>query len=543
MSQIVVNRSGGAGAGPVSVGRPSHHPLFAVGAVLLGSFLASVDTRLFSTGLPDLRGALSLSFDEGAWLGTAATASQILIAPAVAWLATVFGIRRMFVIPSLVYALISLLIPFCHDYALLLGLHVLRGLLLGMFVPATLMIIFRNLPMAWWLPAIALYAFRVGFTLNTGVSAVGFYVQELGWQWLYWQDLLLAPLMGLFALLGTPHEPVNEGLLEHADWGGMLLFGAGVALIYAGLDQGNRLDWFASGTIVALFVAGGGLLIAFFVNEAIVREPWASADVLFSRNIGLGLVAVIGFSIASTANASLVPNFLSTVAQLRPEQSGWLLTVWGAVPMVLLLAPSVILLRYVDPRIVMVLGFSAFALSSYWAATNLTHDWSTGDFAPVVLLQAAGYALTLLPVVMASLANSNPARATTFAAYIQAFRLGGSEIAGALMATWLRVREQVHSNLLGQHVTLGDSDVTQALSRLTGRFLGHDAASAAARGVSMLANLVQREANVLAYIDSFWLTFYVAVFALLVVALMTKAPAGPFSPQPWPRPARPPVAA
>jgi DHA2 family multidrug resistance protein len=55
-----------AGAGPVSIGRPSHHPLFAVAAVLLGAFIANVDSRLFTIGLPDLRGEFSLSFDEGA---------------------------------------------------------------------------------------------------------------------------------------------------------------------------------------------------------------------------------------------------------------------------------------------------------------------------------------------------------------------------------------------------------------------------------------------------------------------------------------------
>ncbi len=55
-------------SGPDSVGRPSHHPWLAVGAVLLGAFIASFDVRLFALGLPDLRGAFGLSFDEGAWL-------------------------------------------------------------------------------------------------------------------------------------------------------------------------------------------------------------------------------------------------------------------------------------------------------------------------------------------------------------------------------------------------------------------------------------------------------------------------------------------
>ena len=96
-------------SGPVSTGQIAHYPLLAVIAVLLGSSMANIDSRMFSIGLPDLKGAFSLSYDEGAWLSTASTASQIFIAPAVAWLATVFGLRRILGVPSLVFAVISLI--------------------------------------------------------------------------------------------------------------------------------------------------------------------------------------------------------------------------------------------------------------------------------------------------------------------------------------------------------------------------------------------------------------------------------------------------
>src|ERR1700682_238754 len=147
----------GDGQGPLSRGGIAPQPLFAVGAVLLGSFLANFDSRLTSVGLPDLRGAFLLGFDEGAWLSTASIGSQIFIAPAVAWLATVFGLRRILGLPRLVYALLSPAIPLVHDYTALIALSIAHGLLLGTFVPATLMIVFRNLPIKWWLPAIAIY--------------------------------------------------------------------------------------------------------------------------------------------------------------------------------------------------------------------------------------------------------------------------------------------------------------------------------------------------------------------------------------------------
>jgi DHA2 family multidrug resistance protein len=516
---------------PLSRGGIAPQPLFAVVAVLLGSFLANFDSRLTSVGLPDLRGGFSLGFDEGAWLSTAAIGSQIFIAPAVAWLATAFGLRRVLGIPSVVYALISLVIPFVRDYPALIALSIAHGMLLGTFVPATLMIVFRNLPIRWWLPAIAIYSIRVGFALDTGSSLVGFYVDHLGWQWLYWQGVMIAPLMGLMVYLGTPHEPVNREVLADADWGGMLLLGTGVSMIYAGLDQGNRLDWLGSGTVAALLIGGGLLCAAFLINELLVRRPWAHVSVLFNRNISLSLIVILLYSLTSLSNSSLVPNFLAAVGQLRPEQTGTLLVLYGALPMFVLVPVSILLLGHFDPRGVLIVGLSAFAAASL-LGTQATHDWALGDFVTIAVLQSIGQAFTLLPIIIIAVSNSDPTRATAFAAYLQVMRLGGAEIGVALMGTWLRVREQIHSNFLGQHLVDGSANVDRFLKQLSDSFAGHGAATASARALGSLSALVQRESNVLAYIDAFWLTFWIAIAALGSVILITRAPPGPFAPAP-----------
>ena len=522
----------GADRGPVSRGGIAPQPLFAVGAVLLGSFLANFDSRLTSVGLADLRGAFSLGFDEGAWLSTAGIGSQIFIAPAVAWLATVFGLRRVLGIPSLLYALVSLVIPFVHDYTTLIVLSILHGMLLGTFVPATLMIVFRNLPMRWWLPAIAIYSIRVGFALDTSTSLVGFYVEHWGWQWLYWQGVVIAPLMGLMVYLGTPNEPVNKALLRDADWGGMLLLGTAVSMIYAGLDQGNRLDWLESGAVMALLLGGGALFILFLINETLVPQPWAHFNVLFSRNIGLSLVVIILYTLTSLCNSSLVPNFLSVVGGLRPEQTGALLFTYGALPMFVLVSISIYLLRHFDARTVVVLGFSAFAAANLWG-TQLSHDWAREDFIGIMLLTSVGQAFSLLPIIIMALSNADTSRATAFAAYIQIMRLGGAEIGVAVMGTWLRVREQIHSNYLGQHIENGSGNVTHMLETLSNFFASHGAGTAPARAIGTLSATVAREANTLAYIDGFWLCFWLAMAALGFTALITRAPPGPFTPAPF----------
>ncbi|VIO66255.1 Multidrug export protein EmrB [Bradyrhizobium ivorense] len=518
-------------SGPDSASHTSHRPLLAVGAVLLGAFIASFDVRLFALGLPDLRGKFGLSFDEGAWLTTASTAPQILIAPAVAWLATVFGLRRVLIGPSLLYIVVSLAIPLVRDYQMLLALHLVRGLLLGIFVPATIMIVLHNMPMKWWIVGLAAYSFRLSFTGNAGVSLVGFYVDHVGWQWLYWQDAVVALLMALLTWLGTPAQDVNRQLMAQADWGGMLLLGAGLALIYAGCDQGNRLDWFESGTVTGLIVAGGALVFAFLVNEALVPEPWASPTVLFSRNVALVLLTMMTYMVTSLSNTMLVPNFLTVVVGLRPEQIGQLFLLYVALPLLIAVPAAVWLLRRIDARIVVLLGLTSFAIAA-WMGTRITQEWAPANFIPMALVQAVGQGLTFTGLLIFVLSNANPARATAFVAYIQVMRLDVIEIAVTAMTTWLRVRQQVHSNLIGLHVFAEDGEVTRALGALTGKFVQHSAAAetALARAMGTMASLVRREANVLSIIDGFQVAFWAAIIGLLLVSLMRAAPPGPLTP-------------
>jgi DHA2 family multidrug resistance protein len=94
------------------------------------------------------------------------------------------------------------------------------------------------------------------------------------------------------------------------------------------------------------------------------------------------------------------------------------------------------------------------------------------------------------------------------------------------------VREQIHSNFIGQHVVNGSIDVNHVLAQLSGLFTSHGAAIAPARALASLSATVQREANTLAYIDGFWLTVWFAIVALALVALMGRAPQGPFTPKP-----------
>ena len=54
-------------------------------AVLVGTFISTLTTRLSSFGVADIRGAVHAGFDEGAWITTALSVGQMLIAPVAIW--------------------------------------------------------------------------------------------------------------------------------------------------------------------------------------------------------------------------------------------------------------------------------------------------------------------------------------------------------------------------------------------------------------------------------------------------------------------------
>ena len=273
---------------PASTATPSvaaYRPLLGVAAVVVGAFISTINTRVTTVGLADIRGGLSLGFDEGSWLSTAFGASQMVVCLSAAWFSFVLGPRRILLWSSAIFLVTSALPPLTRDPSLLLALQIVRGLAVGAFIPAAIPFIVRELPPRWWSWGLAAYAFRFAFSQNISSSIEAFYDENGLWEWIFWQNIPLTLMMMGLICLGMRRQPPDLDALRKGDWSGILFAGVGLALLYAGIDQGNRLDWLNSGTIIGLLLAGGLLLVAFVVNELVVERPLIDLKALLDRNV------------------------------------------------------------------------------------------------------------------------------------------------------------------------------------------------------------------------------------------------------------------
>jgi MFS transporter, DHA2 family, multidrug resistance protein len=497
-------------------------------AVLLGTFISTLNTRLSSFGLADIRGAVHAGFDEGAWITTAQTVGQMVIALVAIWVGGVFGPRRALIGSATALACVSFLQPFATNLQTLLTLQFASGLASGFFVPLTLSFILRNTPPRVWAYGVAIYALNLEVSLNVSASLEAWYLDHLSWAWIYWQNVPLAGAMALCLHFGVKPDVVNPNR-PTADIFGLASGGIGLALIYAALDQGNRLDWTNSGLVWGLSLSGILLLIGFVIQEMRTPHPAVNLKVLITSPLPrlLLLIAFLRLTILSTAFA--IPQFLLVVRGFRTLEVGQTL-VWIAVPQLIVCFTVGYLLRRSDPRLIACVGFFCICFACLMVAYNLTPSWGTDQFLPSQLLQAVGQSFALSGTLFFAVLHLRPQDALTFGAATQTARLMGGEVGQAFITTFIRVRGQVASNLLGDHIQIGDGQVIQRLqvyAAATAR--AGDPSSATARGAAVLGNVVRTAAATQGIIDGFVILAAFTAVTLILLVTRKAAPPGPAS--------------
>jgi len=504
-----------AGAAPAA---DAPIPWLGLTAVLLGTFISTLTSRLSTFGLTDIRGAVHAGFDEGAWITTAFTAAQMLVTPFAVWIGSMYGPRRILMIAALSFAASSALTPFALNLPTLLTLQFLSGLGSGCFIPLTLSFILRVMPMRLWAYGIAMYALNLELSLNISASLEGWYIDHLSWRWIFWQNVPLALAMAA-CLRGVKRQPPPACI--HRDVYGLWSYGVGLALIYAALDQGNRLDWLNSGLIWGLLLAGLTMLAGFVIHELTAEFPWLNFRVIFGRPLPLLLlnIGILRLTILSTA--FLIPYYLGAVRGFRALQVGDTL-IWIAAPQLILCPLAALMLRRFDPRITAGIGLSMVGFACMSVAYGLTPSWGSEQFLPSQLMQAVGQSFALSGMVFIGVLNLRLEDALTFGAMLQTARLFGGELGSAFIATLTRVREQRASNLIGQHVQSGALDVQLRLQTYA-HVLARGGRSASG-APALLANNLRVAATTQATIDSFVGIAAVTVIGLVVLAILLPAP-------------------
>jgi DHA2 family multidrug resistance protein len=186
-------------------------------------------------------------------------------------------------------------------------------------------------------------------------------------------------------------------------------------------------------------------------------------------------------------------------------------------------------MKRADARLIVGLGFALFAVSNFMNI-YMSRDTAADQLLLPNIVRAIGQALILTPLSAVATAGIEKENAGSASALFNMMRNLGGAFGIALLQTFLTKREQFHSNILVQSVSIDNPAVQARIDSLTQYFLGHgvsDHATARHEAIVAIGKVVRQQANIMGFSDTFFL-LGVALSVALVSALLLR-PAGKLS--------------
>ncbi|MDB5453166.1 MAG: transporter [Caulobacteraceae bacterium] len=513
---------------PTMPGSPANpdHPLerrIAYGAIgVLVGLTGGLGNALVSVNLVTLQGALGLDPGQAAWLPTVYVMTSTSINLLLIKFRQQFGLRPFALIFVALYALLTAAHLLVHGFWSALAVRATSGMAGAALSSLGLYYMMQALPAKWRLKAVVI---GIGIP-QCAIPLARLFSPDLlalsQWRALYLFELGLA-LLSLAAVTWLRLPPAErQPAFSRLDFVTFSLFAGGVGLAAAVLGQGRIVWWTEAPWIGWALVAAIPMLAAAVVIEhhrvnPLLNTRWlASADIL--RFVVVTVMARIVLSEQTYAAVGL----LTTLGQNNDQlQVLYLIVLVASVAGVIASAVTLNVERLTHP-VMLAIGLVAVAALVDAQSTSLTR-------APEMYLTQAVIAFSatffLGPALLFGMTRALAAGSGNIITFIAIFGIVNS-IGGlggtAALGSFQTIREKAHSAAIVQNIAATDPQVVQRLAAGGGGVASvvGDPTLRSAEGGALLSQVVNREANVLAYDDVFRLIAYLAALTTAYLAVL-----------------------
>jgi DHA2 family multidrug resistance protein len=506
--------------------KPKHNPWLVALTVTLATFMEVLDSSIANVALPHIAGSLGASQDESTWVLTSYLVSNAVILPASAWLATVMGRKRFYMLCVATFTVSSMLCGFALSLPMLIFFRILQGAGGGGMGPSEQAILADTFPPEKRGMGFAVYGMAVVVAPAIGPTLGGWITDNFDWRWIFFINIPIG-ILSLYLTNRVVEDPpymAGKGLGLRMDGVGLALLTVGIGLLQVVLDKGQQEDWFGSTYITVFFAAAMILLVALVFWEWHYPEPVLELRLMKNRNFAFsfGFNFILGAVLYGTT--VLVPQFLQVMMGYSAQQAGMALSP-GGLAMMVMMPVAALVLKKMDPRWMISLGFLITAAALY----NMTHLSLGIDFWTMVrwrTYQSVGLAFIFLPISLLAYVGIPMTKNNQISSLSNFARNLGGSVGVSLLMTFLTRQTQIHQSNLAAHVTAGSPQFQQLAGGIGGYMAtqgaGHAQATGAAYGTVM--RMLMAQASTLAFVNAFWIVS-VVVLCLVPLPFLLKRPA------------------
>jgi MFS transporter, DHA2 family, multidrug resistance protein len=491
-------------------------------SVMFGTFMEVLDTTVVNVSLPHIAGNLSATIDESTWILTSYLVANAIILPLTGWLASFFGRKRLLMASISGFTISSLLCGLAPNLPFLVFFRVVQGATGGALQPLSQAVMLEAFPPEQRGKAMGFWGLGVVVAPILGPVLGGWLTDSYSWRWVFYINLPV----GLVSLVMTYRFIFDPPYLRREskgiDYWGIGLLALGVGALQLLLDKGQEDDWFESRFMLTLAIVSAIGLVVFIMRELMAKEPVVDLRVFKNRtySTGLFLMTLVGFILYGSL--VLLPLLLQTLLGYPSLQAGLAMAPRGVGAFLGMPLVGILMSRF-DPRRMLALGFFVGGVTLIWLGqVNLQAGY--WNFFWPQFVQGFAMALLFVPLTTVTMDSIPRERMGNATSLFNLMRNIGGSIGIAMTGTMLARRQQMHINIMGEHVDAFNPTAQVMLERFKSAFMaaGADAVTATQRAYAAMFGLVQRQASMVTFVEIFRLLGVIFLLMIPLVLLMKR---------------------
>ena len=515
-------------ATPDTTWTPGHNLWLIALTVTIATFMEVLDTSVANVALPHIAGGLAASQDESSWVLTSYLVSNAIILPLSGWLSSIFGRKRFYMSCVALFTMSSFLCGIAPSLPLLIVFRVLQGVGGGGLQPSEQAILADTFPPEKRGMAFAVYAMAVVVAPALGPTIGGWITDNYSWRWIFFMNIpfgILSVLLTSLLVSDPPWLKSRKSGGIKVDYIGFGLLALGLGALQVVLDKGEREDWFETRYILILTVISVICLIAVYFWELRHKNPIVEVRLFGDRTFLMACVMLFMVGFVLYATTLLLPQLAQTLMGYTAELAG-LMIMPGGFGLIMVLPLVGFLLTRFDARLMIALGLGLLATSMFVMAHrfDLDVDFSTMMWARV--FQAVSLAFLFIPINTAAYSYLPREKNNAASGLINLFRNIGASVGISFVTTMLARRSQFHQSILAARATDFSPQFRTAIQGTSQIFMSAGAVTAQQQSYGQFYGSILRQANMLAYLDNFWMLGVSALAVIPFVFLMKRPPKG-----------------